>query len=162
VDAVAPTQVTTGKTIGLEDFIDDVAFPHIIALLEQNSRLALSIHFGRMCLLTVAWTLGDLVKLGPGHPVGVWPLVGSSLFGSPTASSAARSPAVGRQLPKSSHGAGRRGNDPRTYIGNKSILMSNGRDWCFRVCSVLESLGMEWDGSVHRRCSRVQFRNRME
>jgi hypothetical protein len=32
--------VTVGKTIGPEDFVDDAALPHIIALLEQNSRLA--------------------------------------------------------------------------------------------------------------------------
>jgi hypothetical protein len=30
------------------------------------------------------------------------------------------------------------------------------------VCSVLESEGMEWDGSVPRRRSRVRFRNRIE
>jgi hypothetical protein len=35
-----PPQVIAGKTIGLEDFVDDVALPHIIAILEQNSRLA--------------------------------------------------------------------------------------------------------------------------
>jgi hypothetical protein len=29
-----------GRTIGLEDFVDDVALPHIVFLLEQNSRLA--------------------------------------------------------------------------------------------------------------------------
>jgi hypothetical protein len=32
--------VTAGKTIGLEDFVDDAALPHIIALLKQNSRMA--------------------------------------------------------------------------------------------------------------------------
>jgi hypothetical protein len=32
--------VTVGKTIGPEDLVDDAALPHIIALLEQNSRLA--------------------------------------------------------------------------------------------------------------------------
>jgi hypothetical protein len=32
--------VIAGKTIGMEDFVDDVALPHIVALLEQNSRLA--------------------------------------------------------------------------------------------------------------------------
>jgi hypothetical protein len=38
--------VIAGKTIGLEDFVDDIALPHIVALphiaalLEQNLRLA--------------------------------------------------------------------------------------------------------------------------
>jgi hypothetical protein len=32
--------VTVGKTIGQEDFVDDAALPHIVALLEHNSRLA--------------------------------------------------------------------------------------------------------------------------
>jgi hypothetical protein len=40
VDAAAPAQVTAGKTIGPEDFVDDATLPHIAALLEQNSRLA--------------------------------------------------------------------------------------------------------------------------
>jgi hypothetical protein len=40
VDAATLAQVTTGKTIIPEDFIDDSAFPYIVALLEQNSCLA--------------------------------------------------------------------------------------------------------------------------
>jgi hypothetical protein len=40
VDAAAPAQVNTGKTIGPEDFVDNAALPHIVALLEQNSRMA--------------------------------------------------------------------------------------------------------------------------
>jgi hypothetical protein len=39
VDAAAPTQVTTGKTIGPEDFVNDAALPYIVALLEQNLHL---------------------------------------------------------------------------------------------------------------------------
>jgi hypothetical protein len=40
VDVAAPAQVTAGKTIGPKDFIDEATLPHIVALLEQNSRLA--------------------------------------------------------------------------------------------------------------------------
>jgi hypothetical protein len=40
VDAAAPAQVTAGKTIGPEDFVDDATLPYIVALLEQNLRLA--------------------------------------------------------------------------------------------------------------------------
>jgi hypothetical protein len=40
VDVAAPVQVTASKTIGPKDFVDDAALPHIVALLEQNSRLA--------------------------------------------------------------------------------------------------------------------------
>jgi hypothetical protein len=32
--------MTAGRTIGLEDFVNDVALPHIVSLLKQNLRLA--------------------------------------------------------------------------------------------------------------------------
>jgi hypothetical protein len=39
VDTPLPL-MTEGRTIGPEDFVDHVALPHIIFLLEQNWRLA--------------------------------------------------------------------------------------------------------------------------
>jgi hypothetical protein len=40
VDTVPPPLVPTEKTIGPKDYIDDATLPHIVALLEENTRRA--------------------------------------------------------------------------------------------------------------------------
>jgi hypothetical protein len=62
--------------------------------------LAVLPHVPAACGLD-AWGLGGV---GAWAPFGLLPLAGSSLSGSPSASSVARSLAVGRQLPKTCHG----------------------------------------------------------
>jgi hypothetical protein len=49
-----------------------------------------------------------------------------------------------------------------TRVSTLLVLIVGSQVATLRVCSVLEREGMEWDGSVPRRRSRVRFWNRME